>query len=267
MNYLIKIVQVNKQATKRLFAVLLLLTVSFASFAQQYPERPSPPRLVNDMAGMLNSSDAQELEKKLEAYDKSTSTQITIVTLHTLDGMDIGQYAAELGEKWGVGRKQKDNGVMILVALDDHKVFIATGRGVEQYLPDAICKRIVEQIIKPNFKQADYYSGLNEAIDNIIARLSGNFKGDDNDNRKIKIPPRAIVTFIILIIIVIILISRSGGGGGGRGTYGRRGYYGGPFIGGGFGGFGGGGGSSGGGGGFGGFGGGSFGGGGAGGSW
>jgi uncharacterized protein len=266
MKYLNKTAIKSRHAAIRVLSILLLLTIALTGFAQQYPERPSPPRLVNDMAGMLSSSEAQALEQKLVAYDDSTSTQITIVTLHTLDGIDISQYAAELGEKWGVGRKQKDNGVLLLVALDDRKVFIATGRGVEQYLPDAICKRIVEQIIKPSFKQSDYYGGLNAAVDNMIARLSGTFEGED-DGGQLKIPPRAIITFIILIIIVIIFISRSGGGGG-RGTYSRRGYYGGPFIGGGFGGFGGGGGgSSGGGGGFGGFGGGSFGGGGSGGSW
>lgn len=264
MKYLNKPAIKSVQAGIRLISIMLLLAVTFKGFAQQYPERPSPPRLVNDIAGMLSSSEAQALEEKLVAYNDSTSTQITIVTLHTLDGMDISQYAAELGEKWGVGRKQKDNGILLLVALDDHKVFIATGRGVEQYLPDAICKRIVDQIIKPNFKQADYYGGLNAAVDNMMARLSGTFEGED-EGGQLKIPPRAIFTLIILIIIAIILLSR--GGGGGRGTYSRRGYYGGPFIGGGFGGFGGGGGSSGGGGGFGGFGGGSFGGGGAGGSW
>lgn len=228
----------------------------------QFPDKPNPPRLVNDFAGMLSGSENQELEDKLVAYDDSTSTQITIVTINTLDGMDKAQYATELGEKWGIGRAKEDNGVLILVAKEERQIFIATGRGVEEYLPDAICKRIIENIIKPNFKAGDYYSGLDRATDEMIARLSGTFTNTDSNNED-GIPLWVVILIIFIIFFVLPFIFRNKG----RGTtYGGRGYRswgGGPFIGGG--GWGSGGSSSGGG--FGGFGGGSFGGGGAGGSW
>lgn len=247
--------------------VLLAVLVGFNTLYAQYPERPNPPRLVNDFAGFLTSDEAGTLERKLVAYNDSTSTQITIVGITSLDGADKAQYATELGEKWGVGGKANDNGVVILISKEDRQVFIATGRGVEQYLPDAICKRIVTNKIIPYFKQGDFYGGLNAATDEMIARLSGTFVNDEpRQSGKRGIPLWVIILVIIFVFIVLPMLF--GGGGGGGTTFGGRGYrsYGGF---GGFGGFGGGswggGGSSGGG--FGGFGGGSFGGGGSGGSW
>lgn len=253
-------------------AVLLLTMLGSIGIAQaQYPERPSPPRLVNDLAGFLSSGEAAELERKLVAYDDSTSTQITIVSVSNLNGADKAQYATELGEKWGVGRKKEDNGVLILVSKEDRKIFIATGRGVEQYLPDITCRRIIADQITPRFKQGDYYGGLNAATDEMIARLSGNFVNNEPRGEKRGIPLWVIV--VVIVVVVIVLPMLFGGGGGGGTTIGRKGYnnWGGGFggWGGGFGGggWGGGGSSGGGGGGFGGFGGGSFGGGGAGGDW
>lgn len=242
-------------------AFALLATVFTAS--AQYPERPNPPRLVNDFPNLLSAADNEALETKLVQYSKSTSTQIAIVIMRSLGGADKAQYATELYERWGIGQADKDNGVLVLVAIEDRQLFISTGRGVEEYLPDAICKRIVENTIKPYFKQGDYYAGLNAGVDEMTARLSGNFVAEENDApHKKGLPLWAIV--LIVIIVVFVLPSIFGGGGGGT-TFGGRGYRGGGF--GGFGGGFGGGGFGGGGGGFGGFGGGSSGGGGAGGSW
>jgi uncharacterized protein len=247
------------------FKVLHTLVFGFLflnlSFAQNYPAKPEPPRLVNDFAGMLSPQENETLERKLELYNDSTSTQISIVIIQTLDGADKAQYATELGEKWGIGRKHKDNGVLILIAKSEHQIFIATGRGVEEFLPDAICERIIQNKIKPRFKAGNYFDGLNQATNEMIARLSGNFVNNDNQEDNQPIPIWVIILIIFIVFFILPLIFRNGRGGGG--TYSRGGYVGGPFWGGG-GGFSGGGGSSGG---FGGFGGGSFGGGGAGGSW
>jgi uncharacterized protein len=248
----------------RLVVVFLLSWFVISVKAQHYPEKPNPPRLVNDFAGMLDASQVEALEHKLDAYNDSTSTQISIVIVQSLEGTEKAQYATELAEKWGIGRDKKDNGVLILISKGDRQIFIATGRGVEEYLPDAICKRIVEQIIKPGFKQGDYYGGLNAATDEMIARLSGTFVNDEKGDRK-GIPVWVIILIIFIVFFILPFIFRGRGGGGT--TYGRRGYSSGPFWGGGFGGGGFGGGGGGGGGGFGGFGGGSFGGGGAGGGW
>ncbi len=247
--------------------VLLLGVFSLNNlWAQTFPERPNPPRLVNDFANVLTGSESEALERKLVAYDDSTSTQIAIVIIETLDGAEVGSYAAELGEKWGVGTKQNHNGVMILMAKKERKVTIRTGYGVEEKLGAIITKRIIDEDLIPNFKQGNFYEGFDEATDEIIARLSGMYVNNNPRSRRDGIPAWVILLIIIIVVFILPIIFRGGGGGGT--TYGGRGLR--TWGGGGFGGFSGGGfggGGSSGGGGFGGFGGGGFSGGGSSGSW
>ena len=113
----------------------------------------SPKRLVNDYVGILNGTENEALEQKLRIYNDSTSTQVTIVIVKSTLPYPAGDYAFELGKRWGVGQKDKDNGIVLLWATDDRKVFIATGRGMEGSIPDAISKRIISTIIAPAFKQ------------------------------------------------------------------------------------------------------------------
>jgi len=244
-----------------LLCALCVFAVS-VSFAQ-FPERPKPQRLVNDFANVLSESDEALLEKKLVAYNDSTSTQIAIVTLQNIGGYDAASFSFELAEKWGIGRKSKNNGILILMSVEERDVFIATGYGVEEFVPDALSKRIVNNYLIPNFKQGNFYKGFDEATDVIIGLLTGQFNADDISKEK-KIPIWAIIIIIIVIIIILSNINKGNPGN----TYtgrGYRSYGGGPVFGGGS--WGGGSWGGGGGGGFGGFGGGSFGGGGAGGKW
>ncbi len=250
---------------KAAWALVLVVGFWLVGTAQNFPPQPNPPRLVNDFANVLSSSEQQALEQKLVAYDDSTSTQIAIVIIETLDGAEVGSYAAELGEKWGIGTKQNHNGVLLLMAKQERKITIRTGYGVEEKLGAIICDRIIKNTLVPNFKQGNYYNGFNEATDEIMARLSGMYV-NDKVRGKDGIPVWIIILIIIIIFFILPLIFRGGGGRGGGGTtYGRTGpiIWGGGFGGGGFGG-GGGGSSSGG---FGGFGGGGFSGGGSSGSW
>ena len=250
-----------------LFTCLIFLQT--VATAQEFPERPRPARLVNDFAGILSASQRQTLESALVAYDDSTSTQIAVVTVPTLNDYDVADYAVQLGEKWGIGRKQKDNGLLLLVAPNERKVTIQVGYGLEGAIPDATAKTIISQRIIPYFKQNNYPGGIAAGVQGLMQAAAGEFKGEP---RKRGDDGGGFPTFLVIIIIVIILISifgkKGGGGGGSYSRRGYRGYGGGPIIFGG-GGFGGGGGSfgGGGGGGFGGFGGGSFGGGGASGDW
>ena len=206
---------------KNLSAFLLsfLFALSFLSLSAQeikLPERPDPPRLVNDFAGMLSGGDADALEQKLDAYNDSTSTQIAVVSIPTLGGAEINQFATELFHKWGIGQKGKDNGVLLFIAKDDRKMFIITGRGAEEYLPDAICKRIIELTIKPQFKAGNYAQGINAGVDEMKARLSGQFKADDQTNvQPIKFKWRWV---ILVIILIFVLASIFGGGNNGQ-TY------------------------------------------------
>jgi len=273
----------SKCLLKTASALLALFLLAGQASAQDIPEKPYPPRLVNDFAGILDPYEIQSLENKLVAFDDSTSTQIAIVTVPDLKGYAISDYAFRLAEKWGIGRQGQDNGVLILIKpktseTSRGEVFIAPGYGLEGAIPDLACKQIIEYEMLPAFRQGNYFSGLDKSIYVLMSLASGEFPadqyikkgGDDLD---------AIVPIIIFVIIVlIIMFFRSSGGSNQKhisknglplwlylmmmnsGSNRHSGSWGGFSGGGGYGGRGGGGG-------FGGFGGGSFGGGGAGGSW
>lgn len=259
----------------RWFLAMGLVWFGLGAFAQNIPAKPVPPRLVNDFAGILVQSEVNELERKLVAYDDSTSTQIAIVIIKTTGDYDISEYGLKILREWGIGGK-KNNGILILAAMDDRKIRIETGYGMEGSIPDAVAFGIINKIIKPTFQQGHYYQGLDEATDKIIAAAAGEYTGVPRSSKDGGGGGGIFGLIILIIILIVIFGSRGGGGGGGR-VISRRGdsIFGGILggmigssLGGGSrgGGWGGGGGGFGGGG-FGGFGGGSGGGGGASGSW
>ncbi|QQS31185.1 MAG: TPM domain-containing protein [Sphingobacteriales bacterium] len=248
--------------------VIFTLFNLYAGFAgSMIPDRPNPPRLVNDLANVLPDDQEAALEKKLVAYDDSTSTQIAVVTVQSLGGDAPYNFAQEILSKWGVGQAGKNNGVVILVAPNERQTFITTGYGLESELTDARCKRIIETEMIPSFRNGNYYEGIDKATTAIIGILSGLFVPDDSAENKNADIWIAVAIFLIYMFIMIMIsyINRNRRGGGGR-TFSGRGVSGtGPVIihwgDSDFGSFSGGSGS------FGGFGGGSGGGGGAGGSW
>jgi len=245
--------------------ILVFLVINYDVEAQDFPPRPDPPKLVNDFASILNASEQQSLENKLVAYNDTTSTQIAVVTVNSLHGYDVSEYSFELAELWGIGQQGEDNGILILIAPTERRMFIATGYGVEAYVPDAIAKRIVEGTLKPNFRNEAYFTGIDQATNLLMGLLSGQFSAQQLEEESPAIP--FLLILVIFIIVIVVLAKRGGGSGGYRGPGGHT--YMGPHRGGttwtdfrgGSGTFGGGSG------GFGGFGGGSFGGGGAGGGW
>jgi len=261
---------------KKIILALFLALLYTGGFAQDYPAKPNT--LVNDYTGTLPEVQKQQLESKLVAFDDSSSTQIAIAIIKSVGQYDINEYALGLGRAWGVGGAKKNNGVMIVVALGDRKIAMQTGYGLEGALPDIITKRIIENEIKPYFKEGDYYSGLDAGTTAIIKYTKGEYK---NDNPKAKTSNNktgnGIFIIVLIIVVIIIIIRRGGGGNGGSQVLGGRGSGSGFLTGmllgnllggrGSGGSWGGGGGGSSSGGGFGGFGGGSFGGGGSSGSW
>jgi uncharacterized protein len=253
---------------KRSFLIalgLLLFTGIQAQQAKMYdediPDRPKPPRLVNDFADMLTADEESMLEEKLVGYNDTTSTQIAVVTVPNLGVYPVEEYSLRLGRKWGIGEKDKNNGILILISKEDRKIDIGTGYGVGQYVSDIDAQRMINELIKPAFKQGNYFEGINATVDRMILLLSGGFVADFKASDG-KIPIGSIIFIVIILVIFVYTTSRRSS----QYTYKKGGYSGGPFWGGGFGGGGFGGGSSDGGG-FGGFGGGSFGGGGASGDW
>jgi uncharacterized protein len=267
------------QHSKHLVLIILLILGSVSGLsAQDFPDPMQPPRLVNDFAGILNSDQVSKLENKLVAFNDSTSTQIAIVIVKSLNGYDKNDYAQRLGQKWGIGQKGKKNGIVILVKpkypQEKGQVSIQSGYGLEGILPDITCKRIVENDMLPSFAKGDYYGGIDKATSTIISITKGEYTAAQYNKRKKSSPYGILVPFIIMAIVFFLIRGSRGGthsvgknipwwtalfllgsmGRGGSGSWGN--------FQAGSGGFGGGGG-----GGFGGFGGGSFGGGGAGGSW
>jgi uncharacterized protein len=236
--------------------------------AQDIPAKPNPPRLVNDFVMKLSPTELSSLEQKLRGYADSTSTQITVVIVKNTGDSDPYDYAMKIAKDWGVGQKDKNNGLLLLWAVETRKLRIVTGRGMEATITDAVSKRIINTILKPYFQAGQFYQGLDEATSEIMKRASGEFEADATS-----VDDGSIIPFLIIILVVIIVLfiigrnSKGGGRNGGRGFMGGGGW-GGPIIfsSGGSSGWGGGS-SGGGGGGFGGFGGGDFGGGGAGGDY
>lgn len=250
-------------------SLLLCLLIGNIVNAQEFPERPNPPRLVNDMAGIFSPDQSQMLERKLNDYNDSTSTQIAVVTMQSTGDYEIKDYAQRLAQQWGIGQKGKNNGIMLLVAVEDRKVTIQTGYGMEGTVTDAGTKRIIEEIIKPYFKEKRYFEGIDEGTNAIILLAKGEFKADPKSKKK-GLPKQLILLFLIVIVIMIInAFKNKGGKGGNGGRFSSGGFLEGALLGSLLGGggrgssWGGGSGS----GGFGGFGGGGFGGGGSSGDW
>ncbi len=268
---------------KRYLLIILLVIAGLNGNGQEIPARPNPPRLVNDFTNTLTPDQKVALERKLVAYDDSTSNQVSIVIVPTTNDYAPVDYATKLGREWGVGNKKTNNGVILLVVKGENnrKVFIAPGYGLEGALPDITCKSIVDNEIVPNFRAGDFYKGLDLGTTAIMKAAAGEYKVPSNYTKR-KSSGKSGKSILGVIIFLFIILMMAGRGGGGRGgMMSRRGYRdvaagailgsllsggrgrssGGIFGGGDWGG------SSGGGGGFGGFGGGSFGGGGAGGDW
>jgi uncharacterized protein len=257
------------------FTTLLLFSLTVK--AQDIPEPMSPPRLVNDFAGILTPNQVRHLEQKLVIFDDSSSSQIVIITVKSLNGLTKEEFADRIGEKWGVGQKGKNNGVVVLVkpmyGNDRGQIRISVGYGLEGVIPDAIAERIINNEMIPHFKAGDYFTGIDNAAGTLISMARGEFTADEYKKKSGGSPAGIIVPIIIIIIIILFMRRNSGnhyttgskgasiwtalwlasmmGGRGSGSSWGDFRSGGGSFGGGGFGGFGGG----------------SFGGGGAGGSW
>jgi len=200
-----------------LIAFLLCWGFVFAQF--QIPEKPELQTSVYDYINLLQAGQEKALEQKLLRYSDSTSTQIVVTIISSTEGENINYLGAQWGQKWGIGQAYKDNGVLILLARDDRRIAINTGYGVEGSLTDAMSRRIIENIIVPQFKQNDYYGGLDKGVDVIFQVLNGEFKEERNFENGEGFPLGSFLPFIIFFVILIILSNRNrrnGGGSSGR---------------------------------------------------
>lgn len=194
------------------FMALLLIFVS-AVRAQDIPEIPAKPRLVNDFAGVLSDDEEALLERKLLSWEDSTSNQLCIVLVNSLGGYDVADFSVRLAEKWGIGSK-KNNGVLLLAAMEDRKSRIEVGYGLEGRITDAVSRRILADYLKPAFKEKRYAQGLNETCDRIMEAAAGEYKAEPVEPRKKNRKTGMGVVVIILIILYLLSRNRRGGGGG-----------------------------------------------------
>lgn len=154
------------------FSFLFIILASSSVFALDVPKLKAR---VNDYANILTDPEEKQLEKKVEQHDLETSNQLAVLTINSLEGESLEEYSLKVAETWGVGQKEKDNGVLILISKDDRKIRIETGYGVEGALPDGMCGLIISNEMTPKFKQGNYYAGVDAAIDKIILAIKGEY--------------------------------------------------------------------------------------------
>jgi len=208
-------------------------------------------RRVHDEAGVLSAQTNAYLEQSLKAFEDSTSNQIAVLIVNSLDGETIDQFGIRVADAWKLGTQDKDNGVILIIAMSDRKMRIEVGQGLEGPLPDAICNRIIRNEMAPAFRRGDYDAGVIASVDAVRKAIKGEYRGTGPKRGR---KGGSAAGFLILLIILIIVMRGRNGGGRGHGWSSGAGWYmGGMAAGGGFGGGGfSGGGFSGGGGGFGG---------------
>jgi uncharacterized protein len=239
---------------RKIFLFLLIISAAYSQ-----PEIPQLKYWANDFTNTLSSGQLSALNSELKTFQDSTSNQVVFLMIPTLNDYPLEYYSMDVAEKNKIGTKEHDNGALFLVVKNDRKMRIEVGYGLEGALPDALASSIIRNVIKPYFRNEQYYTGIKAGLDAIISAIKGEYTAiRQPENEKKKTP---IGTILMIIFFIIMFFLR-----GGRRGLGSFIFYGGML--GGLGGFGGGS-RGGGGGGFGGFsgGGGSFGGGGASGGW
>jgi uncharacterized protein len=160
-----------------IFCLAFLLV---GSCAQAYSSPGKPAGFVNDYTGTLSADQKSSLENKLTQFNASSSNEISVVLIKSLQGDTIENFSSKLFEEWKIGKTKKDNGVLLLIAMAEHQMRIEPGYGLEGALPDATCYHIITDDLTPAFKTGDYYGGINTAIDKIILATKGEYQPDPN---------------------------------------------------------------------------------------
>jgi uncharacterized protein len=216
------------KSVKKYNLILFLLVAVFiseAALAQfNIPEKPSKAEqtAVYDYVGLLSEYEANALKRKLINYADTTSTQIVIAIISSTNGEDISFLGAKWGQEWGIGQADEDNGIFILLARDDRTVDINTGYGIEYRITDRMAEQVINRYMIPEFKNGNYYAGLDSATTVMIQMLAGEFKGE----RKSDFPYSRVIIIALFLLFWFIMIrasrkgrgGRNGGSGGGMGS-------------------------------------------------
>lgn len=195
--------------TKKLFILLSIVALTVFAYAQ-IPDRPNPPRLVNDFASILSNEEANQMENSLLQFAQATSTQIVVVSVPDLEGLAPSDFAFKIGEKWGVGQKGKNNGLVVLVkpkqANSKGEIYIATGYGMEGVLPDGLLNgKVIEIEIIPYFKQNNYYAGLMSGLKVIMDISKGEYTAEQYQ-QNVAGKGGGIIPIVIIFILIFVVL-------------------------------------------------------------
>ncbi len=203
--------------SKIFFAFAFIFILSGHTYAQ----RAIPPHggvWVRDEANLLSPAAVGQLEAILKGYRDSTSNQIALYIIPTLDGDDIDDYANRVFTKWKLGDEKKDNGVLWLIAVNDRKQRIEVGLGLEGNLTDALSSRINRNEVAPFFREGNYDAGIQAGLTGMMKAIEGTYVNEDPPRRK-KGKRSPIASILIILAIIVMMSRRKGGGGGGGGGY------------------------------------------------
>ncbi len=196
----------NINIKKILLTLLLIFSFSFADITDSFPQLSG--RVV-DTANLLTPSQKEGLIATLKAQEEETSNQIVVVTLNSLEGYEIAEYSYQLGRHWGIGQKDKNNGVLLVISLNDRKLRIEVGYGLEGALTDKISHEIIEYTLKPKFRQGQYYEGIQKSVDQIILAIKGEYVQDKSAENKSSSSELFPILFFIIIFASMIFTNIS----------------------------------------------------------
>lgn len=200
---------------RRLRTIIIIIAAFFAAtLAFAEPNFPALTSPLVDAAGILDSDARTVIDNRLRDYETSSGHQVAVATVPSLEGYDIRDYGNQLFRKWALGDKQKNDGVLVLVAPNEHKVSIEVGYGLEGDLTDAMSRIIIENAMVPRFKAGDYVGGIHAAIDDIVKVIGG--QGDqvvERVNNQTALTIDDIMPLIILFLFILVILFNSSRGG------------------------------------------------------
>lgn len=198
--------------TIKFFLITFLFLSNQLGLSQiKIPEKPSfiPP--IIDSTKTLSESEIKILYDKLRIYSEDTSTEIFVMIVPTTQGEEIARYATDLGQKWQIGQKGKDNGIVFLISKNERKMTIQTGYGTEHLLTDALSRRIIELVVKPSFKENKYFEGIDNGTNAIFKIMKGEYKNDKQPSSNEGYG--SLVFFLIIFVFIFFIAFKNKGGG------------------------------------------------------
>jgi uncharacterized protein len=197
---------------------LTLISLFIFSFVFSFAQRAVPEHggvWIHDEANVLSASARAQLETVLKAERDSTSNQIAVLIIPSLEGDDIDSYGIRVADAWKIGQKDKDNGAILLVSIKDRKVRIEVGQGLEGVLTDAMSSRINRNEIAPRFRQGDYDGGVKAGVFAIIQTIKGEYVNTEPPSHRKRGGRSPWLTVLFIVVLLIVMSRRKGGGIGG----------------------------------------------------